>query len=165
MKCRIYLLTTIGVLLFNCTPDVSSDQRNRISSEIPNILFISIDDLRPELGCYGTVAKTPAMDRLADNGVRFALAYCQMALCSPSRTSVMTGLRPDSTKIYDLETHFRSNVPNVVTLSQYFKQHGYLATGAGKIYHSNLEGDSLNDNLSWSIPFKKFWLETRRNYA
>ncbi len=113
-----------------------------------NVLFIAVDDLRPELGCYGnTVIKTPNIDRLASRGLVFNRAYVQQAVCSPSRTSVMTGLRPDTTKVWDLETHFRDHIPDVVTLPQHFIQNGYTAIGMGKIYHG-----AFNDEKSWSIP-------------
>src|SRR6185503_2932053 len=113
----------------------------------PNILFIAVDDLRPELGCYGGQAKTPNLDALAKRSVLFDRAYCQQAVCSPSRTSMLTGRRPDTTKIYDLETHVRTTIPDVVTLPQYFKQNEYHTQSFGKIYHG-----SLNDPPSWSVP-------------
>ena len=93
----------------------------------PNVLFIAVDDLRPELPCYGAAhIKAPHISRLASQGTVFAHAYCQQAVCSPSRTSLLTGLRPDSTRVYDLDTHFRNTVPDVVTLPQHFKAHGYF---------------------------------------
>lgn len=114
----------------------------------PNVLFIAVDDLRPELGCYGVaMARTPNIDKLASGGMIFTRAYCQQALCSPSRTSLLTGLRPDTTKIYDLEHHFRKANPDVVTLPEYFKNHGYHVQALSKIYHS-----SLDDPKSWSVP-------------
>jgi arylsulfatase A-like enzyme len=114
----------------------------------PNILFIAVDDLRPQLGCYGDpIAKTPNLDALASRGLLFNRAYCQQAVCSPSRSSLLTGRRPDTTKIYNLEDHFRTFLPDVVTLPQHFKNNGYHAQGFGKIYHG-----SLDDPRSWSVP-------------
>ena len=113
-----------------------------------NVLFIAVDDLRPQLGCYGDpLVKSPAIDRLARGGLVFNHAYCQQAVCSPSRTSVLTGLRPDTTHIYDLFTHFRKFVPDVVTLPEHFKKNGYHTQGMGKIYHGGLD-----DPQSWSVP-------------
>ena len=114
----------------------------------PNVVMIAVDDLRPDLGCYGSpVATTPNIDRLAARGVVFRRAYCQQAVCSPSRTSLMTGLRPDTTRVWDLKTHFREAVPDCVTLPQHFKAHGYHTAALGKIYHSGFE-----DGRSWSEP-------------
>src|SRR3569623_1128366 len=91
-----------------------------------NVLFIAVDDMRPELGCYGNkVVKSPNIDRLASGGVVLGHAYCQQAVCSPSRSSLLTGRRPDATKVWDVETHFRMALPVAVTLPQYFKEHGY----------------------------------------
>ena len=91
----------------------------------PNVLFIAIDDLAPALRCYGNlIAKTPHIDRLATTGVRFDRAYNQLPLCNPTRASVMTGLRPDTIKVYDLDRHFRDEVPKAVTLSQTFMRNG-----------------------------------------
>ena len=116
----------------------------------PNVLFLVSDDLRPELGCYGnTVIKSPNIDRLAGRGMVFDRAYCQQAVCSPSRTSVMTGMRPDTTKVWDLNTHFRKALPDAVTLGQHFKDHGYFTQEMGKIYHSGFD-----DPASWSAPIK-----------
>ena len=118
-----------------------------------NVLLIAVDDLRPELGAYGAFAiNTPSIDALAQEGIRFSRAYTQMATCSPSRTSLMTGLRPDTSGVRDLRTHFRDTVPGVVTLPQYFKNHGYHTEGICKVYH-----DGLDDPQSWSIPHKNAW--------
>jgi iduronate 2-sulfatase len=112
-----------------------------------NVLFIAVDDLRPELGCYDTpMIKTPHIDALAKTGTVFNRAYCQQAVCSPSRTSLLTGCRPDTTKIYDLHTHFRLHQPDIITLPQYFKKHGYHTQSLGKIYHG-----LLDDPQSWSV--------------
>jgi len=118
------------------------------AAEHPNVLFIAVDDLRPDLGCYGhEFVKSPHIDRLAADGTVFNRAYCQQAVCSPSRTSLLTGRRPDTTKIYDLFTHFRIHLPDIVTLPQHFKQHGYHTQSIGKIYHGHLD-----DPMSWSAP-------------
>src|SRR5262245_29403426 len=98
-----------------------------------NVLFFAIDDLRPQLGCYGTPGMhTPGIDGLAARGTVFLRSYCQQAICNPSRASLLTGLRPDTTGIHDLETHFRVNKPDVVTLPQYFKKNGYHTQGLSK---------------------------------
>jgi iduronate 2-sulfatase len=116
----------------------------------PNILFIAVDDLRPELGCYGKDCVTsPNIDRLARAGMVFNRAYCQQAVCSPSRSSLMTGTRPDTTKVWDLVTHFRTALPDVVTLGEHFKQNGYFVQGMGKIYHGGYD-----DPPTWSVPWK-----------
>ena len=116
----------------------------------PNILFIAVDDLRPELGCYGKdYIKSPNIDRIAQSGMVFNRAYCQQAVCSPTRSSLMTGTRPDTTKVWDLVTHFRAALPDVVTLGQHFKQHGYFVQGMGKIYHGGFD-----DPATWSVPWQ-----------
>jgi arylsulfatase A-like enzyme len=118
------------------------------ATERPNVLFIAVDDLRPELGCYGNkIVKTPNIDRIAARGVVFNKAYCQQAVCSPSRTAIMTGLRPDTTKVWDLKTHFRVAQPDCITLPQHFKSNGYHCAAINKIYHKGFE-----DGRSWSEP-------------
>ena len=124
-------------------PDRPQPERPR-----PNVLFIAVDDLRPEGGAFGpSPVRTPHLDDLARRGVTFTRAYVQQALCSPSRTSLLTGRRPDTTRIYDLQTHFRSTIPHVVTLPEHFRRHGYHTQSFGKIYH-----DGLDDPQSWSVP-------------
>ena len=127
---------------------------SRLASAAPagkhNVLFIAVDDLRPQARCYGLEKMiTPNIDALAASGTLFLRAYCQQAVCSPSRTSLMTGRRPDTTRVYDLQTHFRLYLPDVVTLTQHFKRHGYHCQGFSKIYHGG-----LNDLASWSV---KHW--------
>jgi iduronate 2-sulfatase len=119
-----------------------------------NVLFVAVDDLRPEFGAYGAAyVKSPNLDRLAARGFVFDRAYCQQAVCSPTRSSLLTGTRPDTTKVWDLVTHFRTALPDVVTLPQLFKNNGYFVQGMGKIYHGGYD-----DPPSWSVP----WTNARR---
>ena len=125
------------------------------SSKPRNILFIAVDDLKPMLGCYGdTLIKTPNIDRLAAVGTVFLSNYCQQAVCGPSRASVMTGLRPDHTKVRDLKTQMREANPNVISLPQYLRSQGFETAGTGKIYDPRCV-DKQADAPSWSIPFSK----------
>ena len=117
----------------------------------PNVLFICVDDLKPLLGCYGDkVVKSPNIDRLAGRGVLFERAYCNQAVCAPSRNALLTGVRPTTMGIYDLGTNFREAVSNAITLPQYFMKHGYRTEGLGKIFH--VGHGNREDPASWSVP-------------
>lgn len=136
-----WLFLMVFVMAFS-----ASCSRNETETSRPNILFIPVDDLRPDLGCYGnTHIQTPNMNRLAANGVTFTRTYCQQSVCNPSRASLLTGLRPDSIQVWDLYTSFRDKVPDVVTLPQFFKEKGYTTIGLGKTFHNNIP-----DTLSWT---------------
>ncbi len=120
----------------------------------PNVLLIMADDLSDDIGTFGhPLVKTPNLDRLAARGVRFARAYTQFPLCSPSRVSMLTGLRPDTTRIHDLQTDFRTHHPDLVTLPQTFMKAGYVSARVGKIYHYGNPGQigtpGLDDPKSW----------------
>ncbi len=109
----------------------------------PNVLFLVVDDLHASLGSYGeSTVKTPNLDRLLARGVRFDRAYCQFPLCNPSRTSFLSGLRPETSGAIQQEARLRESKPDVVFLPGWFKQHGYFAAGAGKVFHKN-------DEASW----------------
>src|SRR5688572_5282780 len=107
-----------------------------VAAKKPNVLFIAVDDLKPVLGCYGDgKAKSPNFDRLAGRARLFQRAYCNQAVCAPSRNALLTGLRPQRVGIYDLGTNFRSASPDALTLPQRFREAGYRTEAAGKIFH------------------------------
>ncbi|HEY1189038.1 MAG TPA: sulfatase [Gemmata sp.] len=121
------------------------------AAERPNVIFIVADDLRADLGCYGSVAKTPNLDALAGRGVRFDRAYCQQAVCNPSRSSFLTGKRPDTLHLWVNGTHFREKNPDATTLPLWFKENGYETRCVGKIFH-NWHTKEKGDRRSWSAP-------------
>jgi len=134
------LLTLSALGLFQCT-GVDNSLPGR-----PNILFIAIDDLRPELGCYGVdEIQTPNIDHLASEGILFARHFCQVAVCAPSRASMWTGIRPDSLRVWHLGDRFRELHPDIVTMPQYFHKHGYHTVSMGKIFHNHMP-DSVSFN-------------------
>ncbi len=116
-----------------------------------NVLFVMADDFRPELASYGSPAITPHLDRLAQRSLQFNRAYCQQAVCNPSRSSMLTGRRPDTLRIWNNGTHFREPNPDVTTLPLWFKEHGYTTRGIGKIFH-NWHTKVHGDPRSWSAP-------------
>ena len=132
---------------------IASQLKAQTSNNSPNILFISVDDLKPAIGVYGdTIAKTPNIDKLSEKATIFLNNHTQQAICGPSRASLMTGKRPDYTMVRDLKTKMRDMVPNIVTIPQYFKQQGYHTIGLGKIFDPRCV-DEFRDKPSWSVPF------------
>lgn len=127
---------------------LTSLAQNAVSVRKPmNVLFMIADDMRPTNSVYGGPIKTPNLERLAARGTAFSHVYCPHAICSPARTSLLTGLRPDTTHVFDLKTHFRQFVPDVVTLPQQFKDNGYTTQRMSKVFH-----DGVDDAPSWSLP-------------
>ena len=116
-----------------------------------NVLFIMADDFRPELASYGSPAITPHLDRLARRSLQFNRAYCQQAVCNPSRSSMLTGKRPDTLRIWNNGTHFRERNLDVTTIPLWFKEHGYQSCCVGKIFH-NWHTKVQGDPTSWSAP-------------
>ena len=117
----------------------------------PNILLLLVDDLKPALGCYGDpYAKTPNLDQLAARGLRFDLAYCNQAVCAPSRFTLMLGAHSTATGLYGLGHKLRRSMPEAVTMPQFFAKHGYHTESMGKIFH--IGHGNEGDPESFSVP-------------
>ncbi len=146
---RDFLKTAAGTAAMIGLPGLGScikDKRSKM-----NVLFIAVDDLRPQLGCYSQKQMiSPNIDKLASEGLIFERAYCQQAICSPSRISLLSGMRCETTKIYGLEYHLADKWPDIVSLPHHFKKNGYSTISIGKIYHHNDD-----DPKAWSkVPFR-----------
>jgi len=141
---KIMLGCFLGTLLFSC---------KNTPAPKPNVLLLYMDDLRPQLGCYGqTQIQSPNIDKLAKEGIQFNSAYCNVAVCGASRASMLTGIRPTKNIFRDYKVFVQEDTPNVTTLPQLFKQNGYTTISNGKIYHH------LDDRMS-------DWNEVWRPYA
>ncbi len=163
-KSNWFLLFLLFLASCNTTKKSTTDNQiktgkieNPVQQQPKNILFIAVDDLKPLLASYGHDEMcTPNFDRLSQMGVSFTNAYVQQAVCGPSRASVMTGTRPDRTKVWDLHTNFRKSAPDLYSMPEYLITQGYETTGVGKIYHGSHNSGSVSsghDAKSWSIPY------------
>ncbi|MCF6332715.1 MAG: sulfatase-like hydrolase/transferase [Draconibacterium sp.] len=151
MKKRFDKIPTLLLLLFGILLDVNV----KAEGNHPNILFIFVDDLNTQLHCYGNeTVKSPNIDKLAESGTMFTRAYCQWAVCGPSRASILSGQMPSQTGIRNLITQIRDVNPNIVTLPQYFKTRGYTTAAMGKVFDPR-NVDSGHDTKSWSVPYNK----------
>ena len=158
---KILFLSLFTILIVYC--DKKTEKKESQKNQPKNILFIAVDDLKPILGAYGnTVVKTPNIDKLAANGFVLENNHCQQAVCGPSRASIMTGKRPDYTKIWDLKTHIRSINPTIVTMPQYFKQNGYETAPVGKIFDFR-SVDRQNDSISWTHTYANLKRKNKKN--
>ena len=144
-----WLLTgLIGIVFFSACENSSAPKAENRIQQRPNILFVSIDDLGPNLGIYdNNVIVSPNIDAFAKTGTTFRNTYCQAAVCAPSRASLMTGLRPDSTRVWHLGDKFRKLHPKIVTMPQHFNKNGYHTVCIGKIFHNYMP-----DSVSWDEP-------------
>jgi len=147
---RRQVLKTIGAAAASIPaisiPAISALAQGAGVKQPPNVLFIPVDDLSVRLGAYGhPIVKSPNIDRLSSRGVLFERAYCQYPLCNPCRSSLLTGLRPETTGVLSNNTPLREKLPDVITLPQYFKQHGYETIAVGKIFHGKFP-----DPQSWT---------------
>jgi len=161
MKRRDFLKSVGMLSLTAAAPGIlRTCQQRSADSKQYNVLFIAVDDLRPDLGCYvDPLVHSPNIDRLAKEGMRFDKAYCQMAVCGPSRTAVLTGLRPDTSGVVGFKYFRETGYPDWVTLPQYFKQQGYQTVGYGKVF------DQRNlDSVSWNVE-RYPTLEKNKQYA
>lgn len=135
---RIYFLATVIAII--CLSFTLWEERDIAAEELPNILFIAIDDMNDWAGFLGThpQVQTPHMDALAKEGVSFSNAHCPAPICGPSRTAILSGLWPTSSGIYSNAAHYRKQLPHLVSLPEYFRQNGYQVMGVGKIFHGGV---------------------------
>jgi len=154
---------TVGISLISLNSTILSAQNEQVKKQKPNVLFIAVDDLKPLMAAYGDrTAVTPGLDKLSRKGATFQSCYVQQAISGASRASLLTGMRPDKTKVWDLVTDFRQVNPNAVSIPQHFISQGYEAAATGKIYHIGSAGPG-HDAPSWTLPYVNVKAETYAN--
>lgn len=153
------LLHTAGAPLAAHVAGTRAGLAKRTASEPHlNVLLVLVEDFRTDLGCFGsTSVRTPHVDALAASGLTFLRCYCQQAARNPSRISLLTGLRPDSTRIYGDGVHFRRTVPGAITLPQHFRRHGYVTTAFGRIFGAPVQTDRPSWNTAPWMPGSPPW--------
>ena len=152
MTRRDYLAGVLGsaAALAGCAPGTHAGQRK--PARRPNVLFIAVDDLNMHLGCYGHLTvKSPNIDRLAKHGVRFERAYCQFPVCNPSRSSLLTSLRPETTGVLDNRVPLLTRKPDAMTMPRWFREHGYFTASVGKIFHGSAK---FSDPKAWDVELR-----------
>lgn len=150
---RLFVGIGLAIAIVGTSASGSPASGQATPADRPNVLLILVDDLKPALGAYGdTIAQSPHLDQLAASGIRFDRAYCNQAVCAPSRNNLLIGSRSTSTGIYSLGYHFRRALPDAVTLPQHFMHQGYHSAGIGKVFH--IGHGNINDEQSWSVPFQ-----------
>ncbi|MFZ4582506.1 MAG: sulfatase-like hydrolase/transferase, partial [Paludibacter sp.] len=155
--------SSLNLALISLVTLPSVMQATEVKTRKPNILFIAVDDLKPLIAAYGDkIAKTPGMDRLANEGFAFQNCYVQQAISGATRASCLTGMRPDKTRVWDLVTDFRQVNPNAVTMPEYFIKNGYESAAVGKIYHMGSTGPG-HDAPSWTLPYVNVKVATYAN--
>ena len=149
----VYVVASILCGLVAALPQYPTANQEQL--QLKNVLFIAVDDLRPELGTYGyDFIKSPNIDALADRSIVFERAYCQVAVCSPSRASLLTGRRPDTNHVWKIaDDEYWRNYTNATTIPQYFKENGYVSIGMGKIFHPGAPSGNDDSAYSWSLPY------------
>ncbi|XP_057393937.1 iduronate 2-sulfatase isoform X3 [Balaenoptera acutorostrata] len=147
-------LLWLGLVLGSVCASVGSAAPGNSATDALNVLLIIVDDLRPSLGCYGDkLIRSPNMDQLASHSLLFQNAFAQQAVCAPSRVSLLTGRRPDTTRLYDFNSYWRAHSGNFSTIPQYFKENGYVTMSVGKVFHPGISSNHSDDSpYSWSVP-------------
>ena len=164
MLLSILVVTAVSFGLCTSVPAAPSSKADN-PNNLKNVLFIAIDDLRTELGTYGhDFIKSPNIDALAARSIVFERAYCQVAVCSPSRASLLTGRRPDTNHVWRIaDDEYWRNYTNATTIPQYFKENGYVSIGMGKIFHPGAPSGNDDSEYSWSLPYYHSVIRIDRN--